>query len=95
MDQAGIRLFYGILSRLREEYDLSILLISHDLRAVAQVADRIVFLNRTVLCDGTPRLVFADPLVKECFGYDFSPAEITGGPPPRTLHDQPNQEETS
>ena len=92
VDQAGIRLFYEILSRLREEYDLSILLISHDLRAVAKVADRIVFLNHTVLCDGSPRLVFADPLVKECFGYDFSPAEIVGGPHPRTLHDRPGQE---
>ena len=72
VDQAGMELFYRMVSRLRHHLDLSILLVSHDLTAVARVADRMIFLNRRVLADGTPAEVLAGPLVKQAFGLEFS-----------------------
>ena len=72
MDQAGIELFYQMVSQFRRDFDLAILLISHDLPVVARFADRMIFLNRTILCDGTPREVLSNPLVRQTFGYDFS-----------------------
>jgi zinc transport system ATP-binding protein len=72
VDQAGIELFYRMVSQFRHDFDLAILLISHDLPAVARFADRMVFLNRTILSDGTPQEVLSHPLVKQTFGYDFS-----------------------
>jgi len=76
VDPAGIELFYRTVSELRMNYDLSILLISHDLAAVARVADRMVFLNRSIICDGRPRDVLSDPRVRQTFGMDFAiPAE--------------------
>ena len=74
-DQAGIELFYRMVSELRHRLDLSILLVSHDLAAVARVADRMIFLNRRVLADGTPAEVLASPLVKQIFGMEFTGAE--------------------
>jgi zinc transport system ATP-binding protein len=74
VDQAGIELFYQMVSQFRRVFDLAILLISHDLPAVARFADRMVFLNRTILADGTPREVLGDPVVRQAFGYDFSAA---------------------
>ena len=75
VDQAGIELFYRMVSELRRHLDLSILLVSHDLAAVARVADRMIFLNRRVLADGTPAEVLASPLVKQVFGMEFTGAE--------------------
>ena len=72
VDQAGIELFYQMVSQFRRDFDLAILLISHDLPAVARIADRMIFLNRTILADGTPKEVLSHPLVKQTFGYDFS-----------------------
>jgi len=72
VDQAGIELFYQMVSQFRKDFDLAILLISHDLPAVASFADRMIFLNRTILADGTPREVFGHPVVRQTFGYDFS-----------------------
>jgi zinc transport system ATP-binding protein len=72
VDQAGIELFYRMVSQFRRDFDLAILLISHDLPAVARFADRMIFLNRTILSDGTPEEVLSHPLVKQTFGYDFS-----------------------
>ena len=67
VDLSGIELFYQMVSQLRRDYHLSIILVSHDLATVAQFADRIVFLNRTVIADGTPREVLSNRAVRQAF----------------------------
>jgi zinc transport system ATP-binding protein len=69
VDQNGLQLFYSMVSDLRRNYDLSIILVSHDLKLVAEFADRVVFLNnKTVESCGTPNEVFSDPKVTDLFG---------------------------
>jgi zinc transport system ATP-binding protein len=80
MDQAGIGMFYETVSRMRAQYDLSILLVSHDLMAAAVVADRMVLLDRTVLCDGSPREVLLDPAIRRTFGFAVNEQDLTGRP---------------
>lgn len=80
MDHRGTLLFYDIVSELRHDLDLSILLVSHDLPAAAGVADRLVFLNRTVLSEGIPSRVLQSPCVRETFGLDW--ASLTPPPTP-------------
>lgn len=72
VDQVGIDLFYEMVSRLRKDYHLSILLVSHDLPSTARVADRIIFLNRTILCDGTPHEALSCPAIQQMFGGDLA-----------------------
>lgn len=79
VDQSGTVLFYDLLSRLRKDLDLAILLVSHDLAAVARVADRVLFLNRRILADGTPADVLRSEAVRKEFGFDFTAAAL---PPP-------------
>jgi len=68
IDHNGLELFYNIVSDLRKNYDLSIILVSHDLDLVAKYADRVILLKGSVLCSGTPEEVFSDPRTKEEFG---------------------------
>lgn len=68
IDQKGLEMFYDLVAGLRRCYDLSIVLVSHDLDVVARYADRIVFLDKTVLSSGTPREVFSDESVIKAFG---------------------------
>ena len=72
MDHRGTLLFYQIVSEVRLKMDLSILLVSHDLVAAAGVADRLVFLNRTILADGLPDQVLQSSLVRGTFGLDLA-----------------------
>ena len=72
VDLAGLELFYRMVSELRQQHDLSILLVSHDLPEVMRYADRIVFINRTVLFDGTPEAAILDERMKKTFGVDRS-----------------------
>jgi len=68
VDAAGLNLFYAMISELRARYDLSILMVSHDLSRSARYADRLIFFNKTVLCSGTPNEVLRDDRVREFFG---------------------------
>jgi zinc transport system ATP-binding protein len=67
VDLAGIELFYKMVSTLRNNYHLAIILVSHDLATVARFADRIVFLNRTIIADGTPKAVLSNEQVRHTF----------------------------
>ncbi len=73
IDQRGLELFYKTVSLLRKNYDLSIILVSHDLNLVAEYADRIAFVNnKTIECVGTPQEVFSNEKVIQAFGLDWS-----------------------
>lgn len=72
IDQNGLKLFYETVSEIRRKYDLSIMLVSHDLDLVAKYADRVVFLNnKTVECNGTPQEVFNNRSVVDTFGIGW------------------------
>jgi zinc transport system ATP-binding protein len=73
IDQRGLELFYKTVSTLRKNYDLSIILVSHDLNLVAEYADRVAFVNhKTIECAGTPQEVFSNEKVIQTFGLDWS-----------------------
>ena len=68
IDQGGLELFYNTVSELRQNYDMSIILVSHDLNLVAKYADRVILLNKTVISSGTPKQVFGDERTLKYFG---------------------------
>jgi len=72
IDQKGLELFYKTVSEIRKEYDLSIILISHDLALVAEYADRVILLNKTVIKNGTPQEVFSHDESARLFGLSWS-----------------------
>ncbi len=59
VDRNGLKAFYDQVSTLRAEYDLSIIMVTHDLDLIPEHADRVVLLSRTVLAAGTPGDVFS------------------------------------
>ena len=75
VDHNGLKLFYEIVSELREKEDMAIVLISHDLPLVAQYADQVVLLNKKVICKGTPQEVFNRKETKALFGNIVAPLE--------------------
>lgn len=73
IDQRGLELFYKTVSTLRKNFDLSIILVSHDLNLVAEYADRVAFVNnKTIESSGTPQKVFRNEKVIQTFGLDWS-----------------------
>lgn len=66
-DHERAQLLMGLMVRLRERYNTTVLMITHDVRLVAEWSDRALVLSRgRLLFDGTPDAMFADDtLLKE------------------------------
>ena len=56
-----------IYSMLRSEYDISILLISHDFSFVRRYADKAALIDRRLLAFGPPQEVFASETFRAVF----------------------------
>ncbi len=69
IDFNGRKLFYSILNELKLQYEMSIILVSHDLDLTAEYADSVVLIDKTVLKEGTPAEVMGSREFKEVFGY--------------------------
>ncbi|MDP2891554.1 MAG: ATP-binding cassette domain-containing protein [Bacillota bacterium] len=67
VDEKGMMLFFDIVGALRQDYDLSIILVSHDLKMLAKHADTVVLLNKTVIACGTPKAVFSGKSFRSTF----------------------------
>lgn len=67
IDRNGIKDFFNLIKKLKEEYDMSIILVSHDLDLVKKYADKVILLDKTILAEGTPEKVFASKEYKEVF----------------------------
>lgn len=68
IDKNGTRDFYELVNELKTKYDMSILLVSHDLDLVKKYADRVILLDKQVVKEGTPEEVFESLEFKSYFG---------------------------
>ena len=68
IDRNGMELFYKNIQKLKEEYDLAIILISHDFNFVKKYADRVVLLDKTIVKEGSAEEVLSSREFKTVFG---------------------------
>lgn len=69
IDFNGRKLFYKTINDLKLKYDMSIILVSHDLDLTKEYADSVVLIDKTVLKEGTAAEVMQSQEFKEVFGY--------------------------
>ena len=68
IDKNGMDLFYHIIDDLKKNYDLAIILISHDLEYVEKYADEVILLDKKILKKGKPKQVFESEEFSQVFG---------------------------
>ena len=68
VDHNGMELFYRNIDRLRKEYDLAIILVSHDFAFVRKYADYVILLDKTIVKEGTPKEVLSSKEFQDIFG---------------------------
>lgn len=67
IDQNGMELFYKTIDYLKKNFDLAVVLISHDLDYVKEYADKVILLEKTILKEGSAKEVYASPEFKQVF----------------------------
>lgn len=94
VDYAGEAELYALITELRDNRGLSVLLVSHDLHIVMGASDKVLCLNRHVCCSGVPETVAQHPEYVRLFGREAARAlgvyhhhhdhahDITGKPLP-------------
>jgi zinc transport system ATP-binding protein len=68
VDVHGQAELYRLITRIRDERQCAVLMVSHDLHLVMAATDRVLCLNRHICCSGTPEVVSNDPAYLELFG---------------------------
>lgn len=54
VDVEGMEILMDMLDEIRQTYDLSILMITHDFSMLERYADQVVLMDRHLICQGTP-----------------------------------------
>ncbi|MEL7038895.1 MAG: metal ABC transporter ATP-binding protein [Cyanobacteria bacterium J06592_8] len=68
VDATGEIEFAELLNQLQREQGFAILQISHDLDLVSQYCDRVLCLNRKIICQGSPRETLSVDNLKSIYG---------------------------
>ena len=72
VDISGQANLYGLIQKIRDQYQCGVLLVSHNLHVVMAATDRVVCLNKHLCCSGTPEDVQQHPEFVSLFGQQNS-----------------------
>lgn len=72
VDMQGAADFYALLHQLKHEEGWTVLQISHDIDMVSRHCDRVLCLNQTVVCTGTPDTALSPENLLATYGPSFS-----------------------
>ncbi len=70
IDFSGQAQLYDLISQVRAQTGVAVLMISHDLHVVMAATDRVLCLNTHLCCAGTPDAISNDPAYRELFGIE-------------------------
>lgn len=67
VDVEGMESLMDMLDEIRQTYDLSILMTTHDFAMLPEYADNVVLINHGVVCQGKPLEVLSSPEFRQVF----------------------------
>lgn len=69
IDQRGMELFYENIGKLKANYDLAMIIVSHDFDFVSKYADHVILMDKTILKEGDPKEVLSCDEFRRVFGW--------------------------
>lgn len=75
VDRRGIELFYDLVTHMRKQHEMPIILVSHDLSHVMKYANRAALLDGTIVVSGPVQEVMHTDAVQEAFGLKLAGGE--------------------
>jgi zinc transport system ATP-binding protein len=74
IDAVGERNFYDLVTKIHEEYKMTIIIVSHDIHTIFNKATQIFCLhNRSIVCKGKPSDVIKQKAFSDIFASHLSP----------------------
>jgi len=71
IDISGEETIYSLLTRLKKETNLTILLITHDLSVVYKFSNFVICLNKCPICQGIPKEILTSEALQNLYGEEL------------------------
>lgn len=72
IDVEGVKDFYSIVKHMNKEHKTTIVMISHEINMVYKFANKILCLNRNLICQGTPKTALTAKVLKKLYGEEIN-----------------------
>jgi zinc transport system ATP-binding protein len=73
IDLVGESSFYALIEEIRKEYDLSLLIVSHNIHLVIKNSDKVLCLANHLCCTGVPAVIKESEAFMKMFGNYLQP----------------------
>lgn len=73
VDMEGIKNFYEIVRHFNKNHQATIILVSHEVSMVYNLATTVICLNKKVICHGKPKEVINESMLNELYGSHLTP----------------------
>ncbi len=77
VDIGGVKSFYDIVEHLNKEHDITIILVSHEIDMVYSLANKVLCLNKKMICVGSPKEAINKNVLEKLYGGSVGPKEHT------------------
>jgi zinc transport system ATP-binding protein len=68
IDAEGIKQFFAILEHMNTRHGVTILMVSHEINIVYDIATKVICLNKDLVCLGSPKEVLTTDALTELYG---------------------------
>ncbi len=76
VDNPGEERIYELLHRLQDDFGLTIMIVSHELDLVSRFANKILCLNREMICYGSPEHSLKPEVLDKLYGHSMHIHEL-------------------
>lgn len=67
IDMEGERSFLELIVHLKEEHNMTVIMISHEINVVNKVADQVLCINQSLICFGAPQKVLTAKTLEDLY----------------------------
>lgn len=68
IDIGGEQNFYDLIKSVQKKHDVTVVMVSHEINIISQIADQVVCLNKEMICSGSPNTAISAEVIEQLYG---------------------------
>lgn len=72
IDMGGEKNFYQLINSVQEKYNITVIMVSHEVNVVSEIASQVICINKEMLCSGSPDATLLPELIEDLYGSGVS-----------------------
>ncbi len=68
IDSEGIKDFFEVIRHMNKRHGVSVLMVSHEINVVYDIANTVICLNKDLVCNGEPKTVLTQEALTKLYG---------------------------